>query len=291
MDNYRFDRTVKNREVREFRFESLGHMTRAFQARDKTAWPAGRGDHDSWNSGWIGDSSLDAVCRKAISGDESLVAEAAKLLDEFSEITPETTRHQCARHVAGVTPDVPAFLAGSPRAMRRRSNMQSDHAPIRIVVNMVSSGAITTEQMRKRGIVILAFLMAASARRAVTLDWAYVTTDSRESRFRKLGVISARIKSDPLDLASAAYAMGGPQIARSIGLFAHAKFVISGFWQSGGCVPSVEATPAIRECLNMTPEDVFIPGAFYEDETIKNPKKWLAEQLTNAGLLGSDDDD
>lgn len=71
--------------------------------------------------------------------------------------------------IAGAFPDVPAFLAGDPQAMRRMANQVSDTRPIRIFVGMASSCTFSHVQLARRGALVSALALQLSKTRTVDI--------------------------------------------------------------------------------------------------------------------------
>jgi hypothetical protein len=73
------------------------------------------------NLTWYGGVTFDEACQLAIHGDVKLVEKSDALLAKFERYAFETAGKGWRNDVTGGLPDVPAFIAGHPLNMRRRT--------------------------------------------------------------------------------------------------------------------------------------------------------------------------
>jgi hypothetical protein len=249
--------------------------------------------------------------RQAKEGDESLVEEATKLLDKF-DLSSETVRRQYVPSVAGAFPVVADYLAGMPECMRRMQDVDGTTNPIRIVVNMTSSGGVRDEQLLQRGVTILAFVMAVAQSRPIELQAFTGVSGARNPGGEDYCFPITRIETAPLDLATAAWAFVRNTFARHFSygfaqtisdgkgfpMHEEAKYVRSSYggWPqlSKGEVFSGryglkdgELTAydlRMREILELSETDVYVPEITTGDD-FSDPIKWIKDRLRAANLL------
>jgi hypothetical protein len=227
-------------------------------------------------SEWYGNVTFDEACQLAIHGDVKLVAKSDALLAKFERYAFETSGRGWRNDVVGALPDVPAYIAGHPLNMRRRTRLDSAAAPIAIIVDTTISAAIKPETIMRRGAAILALVRILAGRRPVEL-WAVSQVDAED---RGCATVGARIDTTPLDLGTAAFALTHPAFPRRICYSIARKYGFSGSWpyHSGGesrdCMVDMlrPAMPHVTECL-------FMPGMHVEDSAANEPELWIEQKL------------
>jgi hypothetical protein len=173
--------------------------------------------------------------------------------------------------------------------MRVRRRVQSEKAPLNIVVDCVSSGGITAETLEKRGAAILALVRILSATRPVSLYIAasalpYGDGDTRTS----VGVV-ARLDSAPIDLARAAHLLCAPGVSRQMAY----GFIDSDGGKredSNGLAWGYNSNDFQREhgkeywqrSLGIG-EMLFIAAPFMSDDIVKAPELWLKKMIAEYG--------
>jgi hypothetical protein len=230
----------------------------------------------SSNLGWYGDVTFNQACQLAINGDVKLVEKSDALLSKFERYAFETAGKGWRNDVTGALPDVPAYIAGHPLNMRRRTRLDSAAAPIAIIVDTTISAAIKAEIIMRRGAAILALVRILAGRRPVEL-WAVSQVDAKDSGCATVG---ARIDTTPLDLGTAAFALTHPAFPRRICYSMARKYGFLGGWPyySGGesrdCMVDMlrPAMPHVTECL-------FMPGMHVKDQAANEPELWLEQKL------------
>jgi len=245
-------------------------------------------------SSWNGDMGT-ADCAKTINtGDLSSVPASDKLLSEFSKLLDFGSHtFQTIDAVCGGLPNVPAYLAGSPLAMRQRVRRESAMAPMTIVVECVSSGSISGSDIHKRGIAVLALVRALAGRRPVTLWLAgsMKPAGAKTAEGEKLSSVCLAVPVDtaPLDLARAAHLLTHTGVSRSVAyrLAAHMTSGTHGqiYWPNDD-FGAYKANCAAAWCalLGTDPADTLVlPPVHASDDCIKRPVKWLTDQVTKYG--------
>jgi hypothetical protein len=203
----RFDLTpAKNLSVHCARFDAPEQFA-AFLAGPVSACQTRHWGDD--NNSFHGAGAADTLAR-AQTGDLKRVALSDAMLDRMeSAVGFEARRWRTLNAVAGGSPNVAAYLAGSPVAMRRRVRAMDAAAPLTIAIEMTVSAAVTPENIARRGAAALALARIAAASRPVTL-WAVYgcQSDKRHAAF------AVRIETAPLDLARAAWMLCAPEACR-----------------------------------------------------------------------------
>lgn len=261
---------LKSRKVFHWLFDS---MTEAADTCESNNQYSGEGNSDGWCGGHNWRTALN-VARK---GDLSGVAASDALLEEM-EYPLATERRTWEDAMAGAIPNVPAFIAGRPLAMRRKIRAASDAAPIAIIADLSTSGSIDAKQARRRGAAILALVRALSQRRPIEL---WVTAGLDANYGEDAGFISVRIDTAPLDLAHAAHALTHVGFPRRI-LYGLAKeFGFSGQWpfNSHRALTRSEMEACFAPAFAHASETLCLPGIHGHDESLTNPQEWLRKQI------------
>lgn len=229
-------------------------------------------------SGFTGPETGEQALQKARTGDLAGVPASDALLEKFERFTFETARKAWADDVCGSIPNVPAFIAGHPLAMRRRIRQDSASAPVAIVADLTTSATISADQIAARGAAILALVRILSARRPVEL-WAGCTMDARS---QGLSAIFCRIETTPLDLATAAYVMTSASFPRRLcyGL-ATVEYGFFGLWpyNNDHNAPKKHGLQIIRRALEHVTEALYVPPIYADDLIATAPEKWIEGQL------------
>lgn len=219
-----------------------------------------------------------AFCRN---GDNSLVPQAEKLLAKFTDRL-EVPQRTYMPDVCGSYPIVPEAIAGYPLSMRRRVEMESDSAEIHVYVNITCSMSEGKDTFVKRGTAVLALVWALSRIRPVSL---YVMSTLDGPNFGEdENVTVCKINTQPLDLATACYALTSPGFLRNV-CFTYAERIsplggFAGSWPQGYNHRDPDKYHAgLRQRLGAPKDSLFIRPVFSGDLSVTNSEKWIAEQL------------
>lgn len=118
---------------------------------------------------WYGGTFADALAF-ARHGDLTYVAEAEKLVGKIdAEIDSDGVRPMWTPSVVGNFPLVPAYLAGTPEAMLARTDVPDPRGDLEVWVELGCASGVKVSQMRRRGVCVLAAVMALSRIRNVRL--------------------------------------------------------------------------------------------------------------------------
>lgn len=243
---------------------------------------------------WLGGIDGPEAARRAVSGDEAAVPEAERLIERFST-SIESTAPFDAPSVAGCYPIVPEALAGEPECMREPQEMGSDTAPLDIMVDIGCSTNFDADEMRRRGVAILALVMALSACRPIGLT--LVSTDWGNPRLGCndcFSITTARVETAPLDLATAAFAITHIGFSRSIMLSVGVNhFRSGGMWpefhgvsRGGRGAESPEFRAKVLHYLGADDDTLYIaPGSVADENKLltENPEAWVKQLLEKYG--------
>lgn len=179
----------------------MGDFLRAFDERGTDNW-----SDALKNTAWIG-GTLEDARRYATEGDVSMVEEAEFIVGRLdAELALEDLTDAWQPSVCGVIPLVPAYLAGAPEAMLAKSQTLTDKSEVEIWVSTTVSGGVSTDEMKRRGTVLLAFAMAVQRVRPVRLV-AFCESEK----------MAACVKmSQPLDFSEVCATFCQPSITRGL---------------------------------------------------------------------------
>lgn len=235
---------------------------------------------DGSASQWHGNESADDVVRRTLVGDTRLVPEAEKLLSQL-ETEIEVPRRVWDRSVAGAYVVVPDVVVGLPTPFRRIREVGDEHSPITIFASVAPSASITADMFLKRGVTILGLVLALSRIRPISLHIIDYGDGDRDGTGES--VLCARVNTDPLDVATAAYAL------TSVGFVRHMHFglekALNGFcgqWpRKFNAYKQKPYNDYLVSKLSPDPKrTLFISAAHTVNEPIlREPVKWINEQI------------
>lgn len=247
----------------------------------------GRGD-PSWD---LGVSGVDAL-RLSIHGDSRYVGRATAHYDLMVNTVGSGLVKRQLPSLVGSTVCVPAYLGGSPRAMRRRVHAEGQPRHVRIYCLQSTSCCTQASTMETRGIAILSLLQLLQAMQ-VAVD-LYLVSDCAVSRGssvwsglkpgepcdqKQCSTTIVQVETTPLSISQSGFAVGHPAWTRHL---LYAPHIDEGFSESGP--PTLDNTAsggwasplyaqAFKARMKLQPTDIVIPGASdvteYSDEFIK----------------------
>lgn len=224
----------------------------------------------------IGGDKNNPIVRKGYTGDLAYVQEAeAQILEIETKI--ETPRMTWTRNVAGAFCSVPDMLAGLPTPMRRRTHLPNEYAPITIIVGTASSAGLRPAAFAKRGITIVALVMALARIRPISL---HIMDPSVGHDKDGETVIMAQVNTTPFDLATACYVLTDTRFTQLVayGLERHVTGTVS--WPRGYSNDQAKYYAGLTNRLGLNPRDTLIVrDAFLHDTLIARPIEWLNEQI------------
>lgn len=247
--------------------------------------------HPTWGADdkvWTGGASMATARKWGAYGNDALVSASDALVDKYLAAMPETSRRRWGHDVAGAFPDVPRYvMGGDPRTMRRRSGRMDDRAPMRIFVDLSASSGVKAEAYAERGAAVMAFVRAAASSRPVELVACVIARNENKppKSCSKIALWTCAIPSAPFNVSLAAAWFSHVGVYR--GALVNLPGQKYGFTFSGFPLQSCHIDEG-REILGLGPNDVYIPGAFYDDPIIRDPEGWIAGALKDARLTAPD---
>ena len=228
---------------------------------------------------WYNNESEADTLRMTEVGDTRLVPEAELLLSKLDSVI-ETPRLAWERSPAGAFCSVPDVLAGLPTPMRRQVLVRDDRAPITIFVMTSSSGGVSSEVLSKRGVVILALVMALTRVRPVELYQMAAGDGNRDGTGET--ILTCKINTSPLDLATACYILTSSGFTRRLCYTLQGKLnAYGGGWPRGYNThdPRDYNTKLKSKLVADPAKCLIIDGARLNDELLSNPLKWIEKQI------------
>lgn len=226
---------------------------------------------------WFGGSYEQAV-EKANYGDTDLFRRASDILMNVEDtLLPSVEAYRDIPYYHGSRPNISAVLTGQPKSMYRREYVQepSNHKPIRIFVDRVTTCTFSTDQILNRGVAILALVLALKRIRPVTL---YVGESACNARANQDGCVAIALDLNNIDMSVLANALAGPSFYRRL-LFT-ANNYIHKVKNPNSYKIDAEKT---RKMLGWSTHDLIFEGMWATDKdlslAISNPAQWARQRL------------
>lgn len=240
---------------------------------------------DSWN----GNLAFSENVRRCRAGDLSRVAASDSYLSALeSRFQFQTSSYRTVDAMAGGVPNVPAMLAGQPMHMRQRRRMIKEAAPLNIVVDVTSSGDISSATLEKRGAALLALVRILSSVRPVSLYVCVNGLPNSTSNGLTSSALAVRIETAPLDLARAGHLLCATGISRQIGYTVICEN--AGQKKDGGIAWPYNSADHSRKhgvaywqrALGLD-EMLFMAPVYSGDKSVTNPIEWIGDMLQQYG--------
>ena len=254
---------------------------------------AGSGEDSDWHG-----APVAATLGYAQAGDTARVADCDRLLSIMETGADfATTRSVTVAAVAGGLPNVPAMLAGSPMAMRRRQRVTDQAAPLSVVVDLGVSASVQHDSIARRGAAALALVRLLAATRPVALWVVAGQQCSRFSDHKQNAAFAVRLDTAPLDLSRAAWLLCAPEA------FRRAAFAVSqtvaGYaretdvnWLDNSASDHPKLLAACLPALTGTADCLIVPNLCTGGDTQFNSDSaaaaWVQDQLTAHGAVARD---
>lgn len=240
--------------------------------------------------GWYGTPSFAAARKLALNGWQEGREQIAKLTRNLEvRLLSRIVREDVNYDVEGMAFDVARYLEGEPEHWARleESTMQADsHKHVRIVMNTIVSGGVTTDVMIARGSVIAALVELLEYAGTRVELWAGFGARIRAGGRYDLQV---RVKAydQPLDMARVAFALAHPSMSRRMGfaLIEHAPAHLEKYLHGGYGAPEFE--------LDAQDASLYISGACVYDAQWRTPELaevWLVAELARLGVVLRDEE-
>lgn len=253
--------------MRVVRFESIPHLAKRCESMPEK-WQ-GTNLHDTQGMRY------QAAITKALDGDLEQIKDAERMLDQINSLSTTVNVPQWVNGMAGMFPDVPAYLAEEPECMRYRRVEEDTATPIGIWVDLTSSGGISHGVLVKRGMAILALAMKLEQLRPIEVNLMVGSPSN--------GVcVVVPVDSKPLNLAVTCFGMCHSAFARLL-MYSVVRV------ESNNLVGSLTREESEwRRYLDIPKHDVVIASAYLsnEDAIVADPVGWVNAQLAKLGELG-----
>lgn len=266
-------------------FDTIGEFADSCQAIPSHM----RGSYTNGNS-WNGGEGFDTTAKKCRTGDMSRVAASDAFMAKMEELTGYSgSAFETQNVVSGGAPNVAAFLAGQPLNMRLRRRVESEKAPLNIVVDIVSSGGIEARDLERRGAAILALVRVLSAIRPVSLYISAAALPYGDTRSHTARAVAFKLDSTPLDLARAAHALCAVGVSRQMAYAAMAgafgtRQAESGLnWSYDSIDFQRKNGKAFWQRSFGMDEMLYIAAPYVTDTIIKKPDEWLKQMIAEYG--------
>ncbi len=259
------------------RWASLGDFARRAARVPRQNRIGGDGSY-----GDMGATSYDECVRKSLTGDDRLVSKAAALYDLIDSAV-EVPMPAYQPSVYGAYPCVPEVLAGEPQCMRLMKPQYSATSPITIMVATDPACGVNEPMMVTRGIAIIALVMKLNQIRPIKLTLLSENVCGFNPAEEHL--IAVDVDTQPLDLATACFAIAGSGWAR------HLAFSVVKDLGHRVAWPSLHSTdlwiPHLHKIGILQSQDLFIPAARVEGDgdgdlykdIYSNPVAWVNRQV------------
>jgi len=230
---------------------------------------------------WAGGTVHDALRRAQTGAVPADVSVVERLMSEIElAVVLSNGEPRLGPAVAGFIPHVPNLLAGLPETMLAPSiDALSQHAPIKIIVDVGVSGGFSATDVRRRGAAVAAFAYLMSTIRPVELI-AMSALGGQRDRARCY-VPAVSLGASPFNTSIATFAMCDPAFLRRLSFcyrYVHDDMTgIPWGWDLSPANAQYEAR--IRELLGANDADLFIGGAYITDTLVKDPARWVREQI------------
>jgi hypothetical protein len=259
-----------------YRFESVDNFIAACRTEVKSR-PAATNYHDH---DWALGLTWQQAYTKAVEGDSGLARGMAESIEKINLGIGPVERMSDSPSVAGYRVVVPDFLGGNPRNMRRRVAAERQLPHVCLYICYYASAGVGAAELMKRGSAILALIEALQMRR-IGADIYLVGENGGVQKTAADDVYTIiRIENRPLDLSTAAFALGHPAFGRQISLdwdIAHGV-PPRGPWPHNYRQPGY--LTRLAEIVEAPPGALIIPSTYLSDHIIfTNPERWVTEML------------
>lgn len=233
------------------------------------------------NDMWGGGLSMSAACDATLRGEPESSHKyktAKEIIDKVDAAVHDRLRDDWVPSVAGAYPIVPDYLMGQVECMRARKPVESDIAPIKLVIELGYAAAATDDQVTRYGAALTALAMCMVEVRPVEF-WVFDF-----SRFHYTDVLAAfKMDSTPISMAHCVVVTAQQYFARQMCLSYehHIAKNYSSTAAFGGGAPSAARANKIRELLTLEDKDVLIQAGLVPDANLMrvDPVKWVHAQL------------
>lgn len=192
--------------------------------------------------------------------------------------------------VAGGSVNVPDFLQGKPRCMRRRTMIESDVAPVKVIVEVGVSAGTGLHAIQTRGAAVAALVMRLGELRPVELWVAGLFIGGTRGDRNRLGENAVatliRIDTAPISAALLTAVLVSQHFARGV-IFSDNMNTNKTMPRDNNGLPFIVDAKArdkageIKRLLGLTEQDIVVPGGHLAEQSqiIRDPVAWVNKYL------------
>jgi hypothetical protein len=231
-----------------------------------------------------GDRTFKIFADRVEAGDDMAAAEIEKVTTKIESHLLMTTGSAVRDDVMGASPNVPAFLTGSPLCMRTRHNAKTGRGPISLFLETTTSSGFSGLERITRVGAMVSLARALSIHRPLNL-WFNVTWGG----LGRLTQTSVQIETNPIDVSRIAALCANLETLNSIGSrdshqVAAAHIAQTGrYWGSWAYdVPILErkfAGEILARVISPGSEVAYLPAGLLGADDLRNPEAWVESML------------
>lgn len=221
---------------------------------------------------------INAALDKVVHGDLTHIEAAQKIISQMEDQNVFSSGVPVIRAaIQGYVPNVPAVIMGHPEGFLARfhDDASSINTPLNVYIETSISAGVSEQQILKRGVAVIAFVLAMSQIRPVQLYATYAGRDNGTN----FG-LAVNLGTTPLNLAVATWSLTHRAFCRRIGfhyMMAHTKKPYGSIPWAWSLTPtSKDYIDSNKAAFEMRNDDVFIPGAhLFDSNVLNNPIDWV----------------
>lgn len=234
-------------------------------------------DPEFYGRGWS--SAVSALAY----GSTDNVALSERFASKVAHLTDWSARtFEVQSGVVGSALNMGAYLSGAPNMLRRRVRVETQAAPLHVVVTVNSASTVSTDALINRGAAALALVRTLAVSRPVTL-WASVVSGASPHNVAVL----VKVDTAPMSVAHAAFILADVAFGRRL-MFA-ARHMCSPLAVSHSYPPVGENAKLVgrRICAGIlsvpSADCIYLPRPSGAEPELRDPIKWLTVNLAEYG--------
>jgi hypothetical protein len=281
-------RTVNNTKIHCEIFDSFGEFIR--KAKSNTApQSSNQRDFGDGDEGWSQSRDLQDATNKASEGWHDIRPEVDIVLDVLEERLAERLSSLYVNEFAmsGSSVDMGRFVTGEPECMVEWAPMpeESMGRVVKILVSGTASSMISAEDIKRRGIAILALIDSLHKMGVgIELWWESPIKGSSDKRTYST-VVKMHDSSEPMDIDSIMFAMAHPSMLRRL-VFSVQELSPTASQQNvgGGYGRPTEVVMGQVQDFDVVVERLQSGSG----DIVNNPLEWVMTTVKGLGLVGKE---
>lgn len=194
---------IPDTKVTLVEYDSLRDLAKTVRKAYSIGVPANPSD-------WAGGTS-DYFLRSCERGDPSFVKAADKYVTQFGNVAIQDHARTLEMNMVQGALDYQTAMAGNPMCMYGTTIEETDRSPVELYIDPWVSGSVSAENVRRRGVGVLALVQSLSVYRPVR---AFIVKGSRFTPRNSDTVQVLSIPTAPMDTARAAWMLASPSLNR-----------------------------------------------------------------------------